>query len=242
MTALSLALAWVSGVAGMLLVTPFGSRIDPWGKRTRNTLAQRTFRPAGQVISSLLGAAAAIVLFPGEASVPIAALGAASGAALAWLAQNWVSNRRRKHRTDEVDHAIVSLLEQVHLKLVNGNSLNAALASAEGVANSDVALLQNLLRSGLDLETAASFWLEEFDTESKRRLTDLFLAKTTTSETLALLSALISQLKKEQRFSLVGEIERRNQLVWIPVTIAVLVPGMIFIAIPLEATLHSLLN
>ncbi|MDA8270689.1 MAG: hypothetical protein M0Z39_04695, partial [Actinomycetota bacterium] len=79
-------------------------------------------------------------------------------------------------------------------------------------------------------------------TESKRRLTDLFLAKTTTSETLALLSALINQLRKEQRFSLIAEIERRNQLVWIPVTIAVLVPGMIFIAIPLEATLHSLLN
>jgi hypothetical protein len=156
--------------------------------------------------------------------------------------EHLVSNRRRQRRTSEVNLAVVSLLEQVHLKLVNGNSLNAALANAEGVTNPDVAQLQNLLRSGLDLETAASFWLAEFDTESKRRLTDLFLAKTTTSETLALLSALISQLRKEQRFSLIAEIERRNQLVWIPVTIAVLVPGMIFIAIPLEATLHSLLN
>ncbi len=242
MTALSLALTCLSGVAGMVLVAPFGNRISRWQRQTRGKVASMTKKPVGQAVAALLGAAAAIVLFPGEAPIPIAALGAASSAASAWLMEHLVSNRRRKRRANEVDLAVVSLLEQVHLKLINGNSLNAALVNAEGVTNPDVALLQNLLRSGLDLETAASFWLEEFDTESKRRLTDLFLAKTTTSETLALLSALINQLRKEQRFSLIAEIERRNQLVWIPVTIAVLVPGMIFIAIPLEATLHSLLN
>ena len=242
MTDLSLALTCLSGVAGMLLVAPFGNGISLWQKRTRGGLTSMPKRPVVKAVAALLGAAAAIVLFPGEAPIPVGALGAASSAALAWLVEHLVSNRRRQRRTSEVNLAVVSLLEQVHLKLVNGNSLNAALANAEGVTNPDVAQLQNLLRSGLDLETAASFWLAEFDTESKRRLTDLFLAKTTTSETLALLSALTSQLRKEQRFSLIAEIERRNRLVWIPVTIAVLVPGMIFIAIPLEATLHSLLN
>lgn len=215
--------------------------------RSMNSLTGTTVTPqlrkrVAEIGISLLGAATAVGLFPGSTILPLALLGAASALALAKLIERTALDHRRKRRTNALDLSIIALLEQLHLKLANGNSLQSSIVRTDGITNKDVLSLQNLVRSGLDLESATSYWIDEFDAPSKRRAADLLLARTTTSETLALLAGLIQQLRNEQRFTLIADIERRNQLVWIPVTIAVLVPGMIFIAIPLEATLRSLLG
>ncbi len=195
-----------------------------------------------EIVISLLGAAIAVGVLPMHAVLPFALLGAGSALVLAKIIERTVLDHRKERRTKALDISIIALFEQLHLKLANGNSLQSSIVRTDGITNKDILSLQNLIRSGMALESATSYWIDEFDTPSKRRAADLLLAKTTTSETLALLTGLIIQLRNEQRFALIAEIERRNQLVWIPVTIAVLVPGMIFIAIPLEATLRSLLG
>ncbi len=194
------------------------------------------------ICTALLGAIAAVKLFPGQPGVAVACLGAASTGSFAGAISNHFTRKRRKRRNEGLDLAIIGLLEQVHLKLVNGNPLQTAVVSANAARNLDIVELQSMLRSGLDIEAAVAFWRAEFDTSAKQRLGDLLLAKMTAAETTSLIAGLIDQLKKEQRFQLISDIERRNQLVWLPVTIAVLIPGMIFIAIPLETTLRSLLG
>lgn len=228
------------GAIGLMLVDrPRHRSINP----LNGTMATPQLRnKVAEIGISLLGAVIAIRLSPGNAILPLALLGAASALVLTKIIEKTVLDHRIKRRTVALDLSIIALLEQLHLKLANGNSLQSSILRTDGITNKDVLSLQNLVKSGLDLESATSYWIEEFDTPSKRRAADLLLARTTTSETLALLAGLIHQLRNEQRFTLIAEIERRNQLVWIPVTIAVLVPGMIFIAIPLEATLRSLLG
>lgn len=165
---------------------------------------------------------------------------------IGWLADTTVksslarSNHRR--RTQELNFALTPFLQQVRLQLTGGNSLQKALASAGNAGNQDIENLQNLLRSGMDIESGSKLWLDDFQAPGKQRLADVWGTKTTTSEMLTLIEDLLQWLNSEQRFYLNSEIERRNQLVWIPVTVAVLLPGMIFIAIPLEATLKTLLK
>ncbi len=230
----------IIGVIGLGLV----ARPGRWSMNSMHVtmVTPQLRKMLAKIVISLLGAAIAVDLAPGDSILPLALLGAASALVLTKIIERTVLDHRRKHRTKALDISIIALFEQLHLKLANGNSLQSSIVRIDGITNRDVLSLQSLVRSGLDLESATSYWIDEFDTQSKRRAADLLLARTTTSETLALLAGLILQLRNEQRFALIADIERRNQLVWIPVTIAVLVPGMIFIAIPLEATLRSLLG
>lgn len=169
-----------------------------------------------------------------------------SSVGLGWLVDTAVkssaSQSRHRRRTQQLNFALTPFLQQVRLGITGGNSLQKALTSANNLGNQDIEHLQNLLRSGMDIERSSKLWLDDFQTPAKQRLADLWSTKTTTSEMLALIENLLQWLNSEQRFFLTSEIERRNQLVWIPVTVAVLLPGMIFIAIPLEATLKTLLK
>ncbi len=202
----------------------------------------RRLSQATNLCGAIIGATGSVFLLPNEPTLPTVIFGAIAMSMLGGALERSLRKRRGKKRNMNLDRAISDLLQQLHLKLLRGKSLHASLIEANGTGNRDVTLLQSLLRSGMDIETAVSYWRSRYDPPSKQRFCDLISAKTTSSEMLSLISASIHQMNKEQHFAMVAEIERRNQLVWIPVTIAVLIPGMIFIAIPLEATLRSLLN
>lgn len=165
---------------------------------------------------------------------------------VAWLvtsAMDHISaNWGRKKRSRNLDFALITFLEQIHQRIVGGDSLYKSLSTANDLGNRDIAYLQSLIRSGLDSRSCIEFWLEDYETVSKHRLVDIWSGHSSTAETLNLIQSSIAWLRNEHKFYLISEIERRNQLVWIPVTIAVLIPGMIFIAIPLEATLKSILS
>jgi hypothetical protein len=48
-----------------------------------------------------------------------------------------------------------------------------------------------------------------------------------------------AQIRRDAHRRLVTEVERRNQQVWIPVTVAALVPGVLFLAIPFVDALRA---
>jgi hypothetical protein len=205
---------------------------ESWKYKTRLTLI-----PLALIIAALVQ-----FLFP-SMSVDLITI---SSAGLGWLVDTVVKSSTaqfsHRRRTQQLNFALTPFLQQVRLRITGGNSLQKALTSADNVGNQDIEHLQNLLRSGMDIERSSKLWLDDFQAPAKQRLADLWSTKTTTSEMLALIENLLQWLNSEQRFFLTSEIERRNQLVWIPVTVAVLLPGMIFIAIPLEATLKTLLK
>ena len=242
MTAPQFFLSIILAASGLALISPVGIPAGQFRASARNASSIGLVRKSVFGASALFGSACAVTLASFHAILPTVLIGAMAGLAATALIERSSIDHRKKHRSENLESSVIALLEQIYLKVINGSSVQTSLTSAESIGNRDVLNFQNLVKSGLDLETAAEFWIEEFDDPIKRRLTDLLIAKTTTSETLTLMAGLVQQLRSEQRFSLIATIERRNQLVWIPVTIAVLVPGMIFIAIPLEATLRSLVG
>lgn len=195
-----------------------------------------------QIFGAILGFFIAAAITPWRAVPATGALGITIGVVVISAFHKLMSDRKIKRREKNLDSALLALLEELSLLLSSGNSLQTGLLLANNSQNKDIVALQGLLKSGLDLENAVTFWLDEFHSSSKRKVADLLLAKTTITETLALLDNHLDLLRSEQKYTMIAEMERRDQLVWIPVTIAVLLPGMIFLAIPLQATLKTLIG
>lgn len=239
-TILSLSLAMT--ILGLSLITqPFHGQFQNIANR-QLTFSKQTVKYGIFSLSSILDITFLKLVFHTLNLTKLLLIG--SGAAwlttsvLEHLSINWGGKRRSRN----LDFALIAFLEQIHQRMVSGDSLYKSLGITSDLGNRDIAYLQGLIRSGLDSQSCIKFWLEDFETASKHRLVDIWSGHSSTAETLNLIQNSIVWLRNEHKFYLISEIERRNQLVWIPVTIAVLIPGMLFIAIPLESTLKSILS
>lgn len=232
-------------ITGMLLVVPSQPTFKLAPQLLKATASMQTHlklqNRGWKICGALFSTSIMQLILPVHSLVASIFVGTIVGWSSTGICINTYLERTSKKRNTQFDFALIAYIEQLSLSISNGKSLQSALTSVDNLDNEEILNFQNLLRSGLDAESAASFWIEQSDSKSKRRLHDLIAAKTTAAESLKLMELILKQLRQEKRFSTLAEIERRNQLVWIPVTIAVLLPGMIFIAIPLEAALHSLL-
>lgn len=242
MNIFALTIIFVTGVMGIILLSTTHSPTETLDEKLKAFPKISSLKELYPFFCSATGITVATLTMQTRALGAALLLGGGSGYLFSQITKQAFQRSAEKRRNRSLDFAIASVLEQVHLKVMNGNSLKAALTAAEDPGNRDVRYLLNMLKSGLDLPQAGTFWINDFDNPTKRRVVDILTSNATAAETLALVEALIEHLRNEQKFALIGEIERRNQLVWIPVTLAVLLPGMIFIAIPLEATLKALLG
>ena len=64
------------------------------------------------------------------------------------------------------------------------------------------------------------------------RLVSVLALNRDTSDLARLVAAEARSLRRDVHRELLEVVERRNQSVWIPVTVATLVPGVLFLAIP----------
>jgi tight adherence protein C len=126
--------------------------------------------------------------------------------------------------------------EQLGMLLSAGYSLGSALARlatrGDGAVAQDLAVVVGRLRQGLD-EVAA---LREWAAIARLPAVDRLVAVLALNREAADLGRLISEeartLRADVHRELMETIERRSQQVWIPVTVATLVPGVIFLAVP----------
>lgn len=242
MNILAMTTLFVLGIPGIILISSTHRAVKTSREKLGSFPRARSLAELYPLICAITGITMATLIMQMRAPGASFALGGAGGYIFSQITKQSFQRSAEKRRNGDLDFALGSLLEQVHLKVMNGRSVKTALLTVEDIENRDVRLLLGMLKSGLDLPQAANFWINDFDNPTKRRLVDILTSNATASETLVLVASLLEHLRNEQRFALIGEVERRNQLVWIPVTMAVLLPGMIFIAIPLEATLKALLG
>ena len=130
--------------------------------------------------------------------------------------------------------------EQLAMLLSAGYSLGAALnrlaARGRGAAATDLSLVCARLRQGLTETEALREWAVVADVEALHRLLPVLALNRESSDLGRLLSEEARAIRRDLQRRLLETAERRGQQVWIPVTIAALLPGVIFIAIPfLEA-------
>lgn len=132
--------------------------------------------------------------------------------------------------------------EQLAMLLSAGYSLGAALnrlaARGGGNVSRDLARVCGRIRQGLSEIDALREWAEVADVEGLNRLLPVLGLNREASDLGRLISEEARSIRKDTQRRLIETAERRAQQVWIPVTVAALVPGVIFLAVPFMEALR----
>jgi len=149
---------------------------------------------------------------------------------------------RQQRRKDELPIVV----EQLGMLLSAGYSLTAALARlgerGTGVVAGDLRRVMQRIRHGVTEQTALSEWVELSDLDAVQRLVAVLALHSSAGDLGALISGEARAERAEAHRDLLEAIERRAQLVWVPVTVATLVPGLIFLAVPFYAAMAQVVG
>ena len=137
-------------------------------------------------------------------------------------------------------HELPVVSEQLAMLLSSGYSLGAALNRladrGRGCASRDLARVCGRVRQGLSEIEAVREWARIADVDALNRLLPVLALNREASDLGRLISEEARAIRRDVQRQLIETAERRSQQVWIPVTVAALLPGMVFIAVPfLEA-------
>jgi hypothetical protein len=128
------------------------------------------------------------------------------------------------------------LAEQLGMLLSAGYSLGAALnrlaVRGKGNCGHDLARVCGRIRQGLGEVEALREWSALERVEALDRLVSILVLNREAGDLGRLIAEEARSTRRDVHRELVETVERRGQQVWIPVTVATLVPGVIFLAIP----------
>ena len=148
--------------------------------------------------------------------------------------QRLASASARRQRRLFLELPVVS--EQLAMLLSAGFSLGSALnrlaARGQGVCAEDLRRVTGRMRQGLSEIDALREWADVAKVEALDRLVPVLALNRGTSDLGRLVSNEARAIRKDVQRQLVETMEQRGQKVWIPVTVATLVPGVIFLSIP----------
>jgi Flp pilus assembly protein TadB len=126
--------------------------------------------------------------------------------------------------------------EQLALLLAAGYSLTAAMnriaVRGRGACARDLARVCGRIRQGLSEVDALREWSAVAQVDALERLVPVLALNREASDLGRLLSEEARSIRREVQREVVETAERRGQQVWIPVTVATLLPGAVFMAIP----------
>lgn len=131
--------------------------------------------------------------------------------------------------------------EQIGLLLSAGYSLSGALARvasrSDGACARDLRRVISRNRQGLSETEALREWSALAQVEAVDRLVHVLALNREASDLGRLISEEARAIRRDVHRELLEQIERRGQQVWIPVTVATLIPGVIFLAVPFTQAL-----
>jgi Flp pilus assembly protein TadB len=126
--------------------------------------------------------------------------------------------------------------EQLGMLLSAGYSLGAALGRlatrGHGACRADLQQVSQRIQQGLSEIDALREWADQADVPEVRRLVDVLALNREAGDLGRLISEEARSTRREVQRRTLELIERRGQQVWIPVTVATLVPGVLFISVP----------
>ncbi|UDY35794.1 type II secretion system F family protein [Dermatobacter hominis] len=195
-----------------------------------------------QVVHGLIGLAAgaalALALRPGGVLAAVLVVGLP---VLCVLADEQRLSNRIAQRSHVLQLELPVVAEQLGILIDAGSSLPAALARiadrGRGAAAADLRRVVLRIRRGASEAEALAEWADRTDVGAVRRLVAVLSLHREAGDLGRLISAEARAIRAETHRELVERIERRSQLVWIPVTVATLVPGLLFLAVPFVSAL-----
>lgn len=176
----------------------------------------------------------------------VALLFVVGGALLAFLVveQSSVaaSDRWKRHLVLELP----VLAEQLGMLLAAGYSLGTALhrlaQRGQGVCGRDLTRVCERIRLGLGEVTALREWARIADVPALHRLVGVLAFERQAGDLGRLIGQEARAIRRDVHRQLVEVMRRRAQQVWIPVTVATLVPGVVFLAVPFVEALRLFSN
>jgi tight adherence protein C len=254
-------LATAAGGHGMLSVDSFAEVIAPLARTVGERLARlvgineelavrlervhsdldptdfRVRQLGWTAVGAVGGVLAATAIRPPAVVLLLFVVGAPALSFLFVEQQLAMESDRRKRRLF-LELPVVS--EQLGMLLSAGFSLGAALQRlanrGQGVSGQDLRRVVGRVRHGVTEVDALREWATVADLDALSRLVAVLSLNREAGDLGRLIAEEARSIRREVQRGLIEQIERRSQQVWIPVTVAALVPGAIFIAIPfLEA-------
>jgi tight adherence protein C len=126
--------------------------------------------------------------------------------------------------------------EQLAMLLGSGYSLGGALnrlaGRGSGACAQDLARVCGRIRQGLSDVEALREWAALADVDALTRLVAVLGLNRQAGDLSRLIAEEARSIRREVQRELIEQIERRSQQVWIPVTVATLVPGSLLLAVP----------
>ncbi len=193
---------------------------------------------------SVVGLAAGVLVAATTRPPPlIALLFLVGGPFLAFLVieQQLASESDRRKRRLFLELPVVA--EQLGMLLSAGFSLGSALdrlaRRGRGVCGQDLRRVVARTRQGVGEVDALREWAATADLDALTRLVAVLALNREAGDLGRLIADEARSIRRDVQRELIEQIERRSQQVWIPVTVAALVPGAIFIAIPFIQALQA---
>lgn len=132
--------------------------------------------------------------------------------------------------------------EQIGMLLSAGYSLGAALARVadrgRGACARDLQRVVSRIQQGLTETAALGEWAELEAVPELHQVVHVLTLNRATTDLGRLMAQEARAVRQEVQRRRVELIERRAQQVWIPVTVATLIPGVIFLAVPFIQAMH----
>lgn len=252
-----------TGRAGVLSVESFREAIGPLSRSVGERLARlvgvsedlevrllRVHAPIDvtgfrvrQVGYSVAGfGVAALLAIALGTPVPITLAFLVGGPILAFLVQEQrlASESARWQRSLFLELPVVA--EQLALLLSAGWSLTSALnrlaGRSSGATAMDLRRVCQRIRQGVAETDALREWAQVAQVPALDRLVPVLALNRDTSDLGRLIAEEARSVRRDVYRELIEAAERRNQQVWIPVTVATLVPGVLFMAIPFVEALR----
>ncbi len=225
----------LAGLAGVQ--EPVGRRL----RRVHSHLDVTSFRlrqlgwMAAAGLAGLLAAAAG-------APAPLAVLLVVGTPILTFLIVEQRLAKASERWQEALGRELPVVAEQLATLLNAGFSLSSATnrvaERGSGRCASDLRVVANRIHQGLDEVQALQEWAELAAVDTVSRLVRVLSLHAEAPDLGRLVSAEARQARRDLARKTLEQMERRGEQVWIPVSVAALVPGAILLAVPVLAALR----
>jgi tight adherence protein C len=231
-------IAPLSGAIGQRVAGFFGISEDLAQRleRVHSEMTVTDFRVrqiAWSFFGVVAGSIAATVLSPPAAMVALLIVGSPILVFLI-IEQRLAIESQRWQRRIFLELPVIS--EQIGMLISAGYSLNGALSRiasrTNGACSEDLVRVVARSHQGISNVDALREWATLADVPSLYRLVSILALNDDAADLGRLIAEEARSIRRDVQRETVEQIERRNQQVWIPVTVAALVPGVILMAIP----------
>lgn len=215
-------------------------------ERIHSPVAVQAFRLRQLGWSTACFAAASLGSLALSVPGPVAVVFIAGAPLLGFLVleQQIVNASKRWQRRIFLELPVVS--EQLGMLLSAGYSLGSGLQRlanrSSGACSEDLKRVRSRIRQGLSDIDALREWALIADVDALGRLVAVLALNREAGDLGSLISEEARTIRRDAQRELIAAVEKRGQQVWIPVTVATLVPGVIFLAVPFVAAISLFTN